>query len=65
MKDNNINIEKLIIGDSKIQMSDSDFVELCTRLGNDIDNCPFDEGYNCVKGCANCWAKFLKGFIEV
>ncbi|CUO91346.1 Uncharacterised protein [Clostridium baratii] len=63
MKDNNIN-KKLIIGDSKITMSDSDFIELCTRLGNDINGCVCEDN-SCIDGCSSCWAKYLSNFIEV
>ena len=55
--------ENFVIGDRIIEMSESDFIELYTRLGNDIDVCPF-EG-KCIHDCTKCWAKWLSKFIRV
>lgn len=61
MKDNTVS-EKLIIGDRKIKMNESDFIELVTRLDNMADNCPFDG--KCIHDCTICWAEKLREFIE-
>ncbi|MGL4875160.1 MAG: hypothetical protein ACRC30_10985 [Clostridium sp.] len=64
MKNKCTNKGNMIIGDGKIEMSESDFIELATRLGNDIDVCSF-EGNNCVNGCTWCWSKYLNKFINI
>lgn len=53
----------MIIGDRKIKMSESDFIELVSRLDNMADSCPFDG--KCIHDCTNCWAKKLREFIEI
>lgn len=53
----------MIIGEEKVKMSESDFIGLCTRLGNDNNICPFDSCGN--SSCAECWAEVLNEHIEV
>lgn len=53
----------MIMGDRKIKMSESDFIELITRIDSIIEDCPFDD--RCIGNCTECWAKKLGEFIDI
>ncbi|EHR9039720.1 hypothetical protein [Clostridium perfringens] len=57
----------MIIGEEKVKMAESDFIGLCTRLGNEEHLCPYVESdeFDCEADCCQCWAKVLNEHIEV
>lgn len=54
--------KRLVLGEGKIIMSESDFIDLCIKLSN-TNACVNAE--KCTQNCEECWSELLSKEIEI